>query len=125
MAVSPKCLTREAPRPARGARAAHSSTSIVTGTSICSSPTTSTRGAGRASSTALAGPPPFRDSCLPLFYPPLTSALYRNPRRGTFEDISAPSGVGGRRGNGLGVAVTDIDDDGWPDLVVANDSMTH
>ena len=73
----------------------------------------------------VSGPPPIRDYCHPLIYPPLTSALYRNTGRGTFEDVSAASGVGAHRGNGLGVAVSDIDDDGWPDVFVANDSMPN
>jgi len=73
----------------------------------------------------VSGPPPIRDYCHPLIYPPLTSALYRNTGRGTFEDISASSGVGRHRGNGLGVAVSDIDEDGWPDVFVANDSMPN
>ena len=71
------------------------------------------------------GPPPIRDYCHPLIYPPLTSALYRNTGRGTFEDISVSSGVAKYRGNGLGVAVSDVDDDGWPDVFVANDSMPN
>jgi len=71
------------------------------------------------------GPPPIRDYCHPLIYPPLTSALYRNTGRGTFEDISVSSGVTKYRGNGLGVAISDVDEDGWPDVFVANDSMPN
>ena len=73
----------------------------------------------------VSGPPPIRDYCHPLIYPPLTSTLYRNTGRGTFEDVSEASGVGAHRGNGLGVAVSDVDDDGWPDVFVANDSMPN
>jgi hypothetical protein len=75
----------------------------------------------------LAGPPPVRDYCHPLMYPPLHSVLYRNTPgvRNVFEDISASSGVGKLRGNGLGVAVGDVDDDGWPDVFVANDAMPN
>ena len=73
----------------------------------------------------VSGPPPIRDYCHPLIYPPLTSALYRNTGRGTFEDISRTGGISGHRGNGLGVAVSDVDDDGWPDVFVANDSMPN
>ena len=73
----------------------------------------------------VSGPPPVRDYCHPLIYPPLTNAVYRNTGRGTFEDISASSGVGRHRGNGLGVAVADVDDDGWPDVFVANDGMPN
>jgi hypothetical protein len=73
----------------------------------------------------VSGPPPIRDYCHPLIYPPLTSALYRNTGRGTFADVSAAAGVAPHRGNGLGVAVSDVDDDGWPDVFVANDSMPN
>ena len=81
----------------------------------------------------IAGPPPVRDYCHPLMYPPSHSVLYRNTGPSTslgagkksFEDISKSSGVAALRGNGLGVAVADIDDDGWPDVVVANDAMPN
>jgi len=78
------------------------------------------------------GPPPIRDYCHPLAYKPSRSHLYRNTGPSTsagtgkrFEDISTPSGVGALRGNGLGVAVSDIDEDGWPDVFVANDSTPN
>ena len=35
------------------------------------------------------------------------------------------AGVAPHRGNGLGVSVSDIDDDGWPDVFVANDSTPN
>lgn len=73
----------------------------------------------------ISGPPPIRDYCHPLIYQPLTSLLYRNTGRGRFEDASKYSGITHYRGNGLGVAVTDIDDDGWPDIFVANDNMPN
>ena len=73
----------------------------------------------------VAGSPPIRDYCHPLIYAPLTSTLYRNTGHGTFEDISVRSGIAGHKGNGLGVAVSDIDADGWPDVFVANDSMPN
>jgi hypothetical protein len=71
------------------------------------------------------GPPPIRDYCHPLIYQPLMSILYRNTGKHTFEDISKAGGVAAYRGNGLGVAVSDIDDDGWPDVFVANDGMPN
>ena len=73
----------------------------------------------------IAGPPPIRDYCHPLIYPPLPSVLYRNTGKGTFDDISKSSGIAPYRGNGLGVAVSDIDDDGLPDVFVANDSTPN
>jgi hypothetical protein len=80
--------------------------------------------AGKDGFCGNAGPPPIRDYCHPLVYQPLTSVLYRNSGN-KFEDVSAQSGVGKFRGNGLGVAVTDVDDDGWPDVFVANDAMPN
>ncbi len=63
--------------------------------------------------------------CHPLNFAPLASTLYHNNRDGTFTDITAKSGIGSRRGNGLGVVIGDYDDDGWPDIAVANDSMPN
>ena len=63
--------------------------------------------------------------CHPLNYDPLPNIVYRNDGRGTFADVSAESGVGALRSNGLGVVVADYDDDGWPDVFVANDSMPN
>jgi hypothetical protein len=71
------------------------------------------------------GPPAIRDYCHPLVYSPLPDVLYRNDGRGTFEDISTQSGIAPYRGNGLGVAVSDVDEDGWPDVFVANDSTPN
>ncbi|HEY1306344.1 MAG TPA: CRTAC1 family protein [Vicinamibacterales bacterium] len=72
-----------------------------------------------------AGPPAIRDYCHPLVYPPLPNVLYRNNGKGMFEDISAQAGIAAYRGNGLGVAVSDVDEDGWPDVFVANDSTPN
>jgi hypothetical protein len=49
--------------------------------------------------------------------------LYHNNGDGTFTDVSASSGIEAASGTyGLGVLVADLDNDGWPDLYVANDS---
>lgn len=48
---------------------------------------------------------------------PLHNALYRNNRDGTFTDVTAKAGVGGRD-FGIGVAAADYDGDGWTDLLV-------
>ncbi len=45
--------------------------------------------------------------------------LYRNRGDGTFEDVTAASGTGDP-GYGIGCAVGDYDNDGWPDLYVTN-----
>jgi hypothetical protein len=49
--------------------------------------------------------------------------LYRNNGNGTFTDISEAAGITKSAGTyGLGVLVADFDNDGWPDIYVANDS---
>lgn len=80
---------------------------------------------GRNPFCGFAGPPPVRDYCHPLVYAPLPNVLYRNDGGVTFEDISRQAGIAPLRGNGLGVAVSDVDEDGWPDVFVANDSTPN
>ena len=51
--------------------------------------------------------------------------LFHNNGDGTFSDVSAKSGILNTRGTyGLGVLVADFDNDGWPDIYVANDSTS-
>jgi hypothetical protein len=63
--------------------------------------------------------------CHPLKYDPLPNTVYRNDGHGTFTDVSDEAGVGALRSNGLGVVVADYDDDGWPDVFVANDNLPN
>jgi hypothetical protein len=63
--------------------------------------------------------------CHPLNFSPLPGTLYRNNGRGSFTDVSDKAGIAAHLGNGLGVVVTDYDADGWPDVVVANDSVAN
>ena len=63
--------------------------------------------------------------CHPLNFKPLPSIVYRNEGNGVFTDVSAAWGVAGHRSNGLGVVITDVDGDLWPDVFVANDSMPN
>jgi hypothetical protein len=49
--------------------------------------------------------------------------LYHNNGDGTFTDVSEASGILSANGTyGLGVLTADLDNDGWPDIYVANDS---
>ena len=66
-----------------------------------------------------------RSYCHPLVFEPLPSVVYRNNGNGTFSDVSRESGIGAPRGNGLGVVIGDFDDDSWPDVFVANDSVPN
>jgi enediyne biosynthesis protein E4 len=66
--------------------------------------------------------PGLRTYCHPTHYAPLPNQLFRNNRDGTFRDVSIDSGVARHLGKGMGAAVGDVDDDGWPDVFVANDT---
>ena len=61
-------------------------------------------------------------ACGPNGLPKTGSKLFRNRGDGRFTDVSEPSGVAGAElSYGLGVLTADFDDDGWPDVYVAND----
>jgi hypothetical protein len=47
------------------------------------------------------------------------AALFHNNHDGTFTDVTAKAGVANERW-GFGVAIADYDNDGWPDIYVAN-----
>jgi enediyne biosynthesis protein E4 len=63
--------------------------------------------------------------CHPLNFAPLQSVLFRNNGNGTFTDASREAGIAAQKGNGLGVVVGDYDDDGLPDIFVANDTTPN
>ncbi|MEX2346422.1 MAG: VCBS repeat-containing protein, partial [Balneolaceae bacterium] len=47
--------------------------------------------------------------------------LYRNNGDGTFTNVSEEAGILKKLGYGLGVAVDDLNGDGWPDIYISND----
>jgi hypothetical protein len=62
-------------------------------------------------------------ACGPPGLPGGKNILYHNQGDGTFVDVSQKSGMWTAIGTyGLSVAASDLDDDGWPDIYVANDS---
>ena len=63
--------------------------------------------------------------CTPEAYRGSTCWLFRNRGNGTFEDVTAKSGIFDTSSKSLGVAMFDYDRDGWPDLVVANDTQPN
>jgi len=66
-----------------------------------------------------------RAYCHPDIYNGLPVRFYRNRGNGTFEDATQAAGFGGAVGPGLGVVFGDIDNDGWQDVYVANDTKPN
>jgi enediyne biosynthesis protein E4 len=63
--------------------------------------------------------------CTPEAYRGATCWLFHNRGDGTFEDVTAASGIFDSSSKSLGVALLDDDHDGWPDLLVANDTQPN
>ncbi|TKB73573.1 MAG: CRTAC1 family protein [Nitrospira sp.] len=61
------------------------------------------------------------DYCGPDAFAPLPDRLFHNNGDGTFADVSQPSGIQSAKWAGLGVVASDLNNDGWVDLYVAND----
>jgi hypothetical protein len=63
--------------------------------------------------------------CTPEAYRGETCWLFHNRGDGTFEDVTATGGIFDTSSKSLGVAMIDFDQDGWPDLFVANDTQPN
>jgi len=63
--------------------------------------------------------------CTPEAYRGETCWLFHNRGDGTFEDVTASSGIFDSSSKSLGVALIDHDQDGWPDLLVTNDTQPN
>ncbi|HEX8888367.1 MAG TPA: CRTAC1 family protein [Pyrinomonadaceae bacterium] len=67
--------------------------------------------------------PGYRAYCHPDNFKGMSNLLYHQKQDGTFEDVSVTSKIADPNGKGLGVAFADFDNDGWTDIIVANDSV--
>ena len=63
--------------------------------------------------------------CTPEAYRGETCWLFHNRGDGTFEDVTAASGIFDSSSKSLGVALLDGNRDGWPDVLVANDTQPN
>ncbi len=69
--------------------------------------------------------PGLRSYCHPDDYHGTAPTLYHNNGDGTFTDVSSSSGLAKCPSNGLGVVTFDYDEDGWQDILIANDGMPN
>ena len=69
--------------------------------------------------------PGHRMYCDPRLFDGKPDLLYRNNGDGTFTDVSKAVGIANPTGKGLGISVGDIDNDGWPDIYIANDGVRN
>jgi enediyne biosynthesis protein E4 len=63
--------------------------------------------------------------CIPSVYDPTPCWLFHNNRDGTFTDVSKESGISQSVGKAWGVVAADLNNDGWMDLFVANDTVEN
>jgi len=63
--------------------------------------------------------------CTPEAYRGETCWLFHNRGDGTFEDVTAASGIFDSSSKSLGVSLLDSNHDGWPDILVANDTQPN
>ena len=66
-----------------------------------------------------------RHYCIPKIYQPMPSWLFRNNGDGTFTDVSKASGISSHLGKAWGVVAADVNNNGWMDLFVANDTVAN
>ena len=69
--------------------------------------------------------PGYRSYCHPGNYKGQKTKLFHNNRDGTFTDVSDASGVGKPESKGMGLVLADLNNDGWTDIAIANDSWPN
>lgn len=67
--------------------------------------------------------PGYRVYCDPFHFQGTSMRLFHNNGDGTFTDRTEQSGLFNPEGKSLGLIIADFDNDGWDDLLIANDGM--
>ena len=86
---------------------------------------TTSSGRRRITSGAESAGPATDPIAIPGNYKGQKTKLYHNNHDGTFTDVSDASGVGKPESKGMGVVLADFNNDGWPDIAIANDSWPN
>ena len=63
--------------------------------------------------------------CTPESYKGTSVRLWHNRGDGSFEDVTQKAGLGDPTSKTMGIAVLDYDNDGWPDLLLSNDTQPN
>jgi enediyne biosynthesis protein E4 len=63
--------------------------------------------------------------CTPESYKGTSVRLWHNVGGGKFEDATQKAGLGDPTSKSLGVAILDANGDGWPDILIANDTQPN
>jgi len=63
--------------------------------------------------------------CTPEAYKGASVRLWHNLGNGHFEDATAKAGLFDTTSKSLGIAISDVNTDGWPDIIIANDTQPN
>ena len=63
--------------------------------------------------------------CTPESYKGTSVRLWHNLGNGKFEDATQKSGLGDPTSKSLGISILDANGDGWPDILIANDTQPN
>ena len=63
--------------------------------------------------------------CHPDNFPGTSPRLYHNNGDGTFTDVTEKAGLANKDGKSLAVVLADLNNDGWPDIFIANDTQRN
>jgi hypothetical protein len=77
-------------------------------------------GASRPTSTARS-----KSYCTPESYKGTSLRLWHNLGGGKFEDVTQKAGLGDPTSKSLGITILDYNGDGWPDILIANDTQPN